>query len=265
MTNHPSLPTTKAFCVGQAKSGTASLYGLLATHYRAAHEPERENMLELILRGSRGEIEDNALRDYLVERDRRLHLDYDIAWANQFIIRHLLPTFPEAKFIVLIRDVYTWLQSIVGHLISREIPPDVRAFLDWWFKPHRYPHTRHDGGLKELGTYPVAAFLSAWNEHINVCTHLIPPDRRLVLRTHELNRSHQRLAEFLQIPVDCLAVYDGYRNRSTWAGRIESLLDRAYLNEMVDSICGENMSRHFPEVANIEDAYGLWESSVPVE
>jgi hypothetical protein len=254
---------TKAFCVGQAKSGTSSVYGLLAARYRAAHEPEREQILKLILRESHGEIGDNALREYLVERDRRLNLDYDIAWANQFIIRHLLPTFPETKFIVLIRDGYTWLQSIVGHLISREIPPDVRAFLDWWFKPDRYPHTRHDDGLKELGVYSVAAFLSAWNEHVNICTRMIPPDRRLFLRTHELNRSHRRLAEFLQVPADSLDVDNGYRNRSTWSDRIESLLDRAYVNEMVGSICGENMSLHFPEVANIEDAYGLWEPSLP--
>lgn len=92
---------------------------------------------------------------------------------------------------------------------------------------------------------------------------MIPPDRRLFLRTHELNRSHRRLAEFLQVPADSLDGDNGYRNRSTWSDRIESLLDRAYVNEMVGSICGENMSLHFPEVANIEDAYGLWEPSLP--
>ena len=35
---------TKAFCVGQAKSGTASLYALLSRCYRAAHEPERAQL-----------------------------------------------------------------------------------------------------------------------------------------------------------------------------------------------------------------------------
>ena len=263
--SNSSLRTTKAFCVGQAKSGTASLHGLLAAHHHAAHEPEREQMLELILQESRGEVGENAFRDYLVERDRRLNLDYDIAWANQFVIGHLLTAFPEAKFIVLIRDGYTWLESMVGHLISREIPPDVRAFLDWWFKPDRYPYTRHDGALQELGLYSVAAFLTAWNEHINICTYMIPPARRLILRTHELNRTHRLLVEFLQIPMDSLDAGNGHRNRSTWSDRIESLIDPAYLNEMVGSICGENMTRHFPEVAGIEDARRLWESGVPVD
>lgn len=54
-------PTVKAFCVGQAKSGTASLYGLLATKYGAAHEPERAQILDMILRESRGEVDTGLL------------------------------------------------------------------------------------------------------------------------------------------------------------------------------------------------------------
>ena len=69
---------------------------------------------------------------------------YDVAWANQFLIRHLLGVFPAAKFIVLIRDCYTWLQSIMGHLAVRDVPDDVVAFLRWWFKADRFPHAAGD-------------------------------------------------------------------------------------------------------------------------
>ncbi|MBV7328317.1 hypothetical protein KFU94_08655 [Chloroflexi bacterium TSY] len=258
-------PRTKAFCVGQAKSGTASLHGLLATHHRSAHEPEREQTLEMILRESRGEVEAQNFGAYLIERDQRLNLDYDIAWANQFIIAHLLTNFPDAKFIVLIRDPHTWLQSTVGHLISREIPHDVQSFLDWWFKPDRYPHSRHDSTLEAHGLFSIAAFLTVWNQHVNICIQSVPPERRLVLRTHELNESHQRLSEFLQIPLDSLDPQNGHLNRSTWADRIESFVDSVYLNEMVDRICGENMANHFPEVSGIQDVYKLWKSGVAVD
>ena len=247
--NDLSARATKAFCVGQAKSGTASLAGLLAANHRSAHEPEREQILEMIVREAGGEVAENAFRAYLLKRDQRLKLEYDVAWANQFIIGHLLTAFPDAKFIVLIRDCYSWLQSVVGHLASREIPPDVRTFLDWWFQPERYPHTRHDHALQERGLYSIAAFLSAWNRHVNSCTQSIPPQRRLILRTHELGRSHQQLADFLEIPVEGLETRNGHLNRGTWAGRLESMVERAYLNQMVGSICGENMAHHFPEVA----------------
>nr|MDJ0570063.1 hypothetical protein [Pleurocapsa sp. MO_192.B19] len=69
---------TKAFCVGQAKSGTASLYALLSRCYRAAHEPERAETLKMILRQSEGKIDTDSFDDYLRQRDRRLNLEYDI-------------------------------------------------------------------------------------------------------------------------------------------------------------------------------------------
>ena len=209
----PAGPAVRAFCVGQAKSGTASVCGLLATHYRAAHEPERTQVLELILREARGERDQDAVRAHLIERDRRLTLEYDIAWANQFITSHLLAVFPHARFIVLVRDPYTWLQSIIGHLSSRQIPPDVRSFLDWWFKPECYPHTRDDRALEARGVYSLAAFLNAWNQHVDSCAGGLPPERRLVLRTHELNQSHARLAGFLQIPLESLDTQSGHLNR----------------------------------------------------
>jgi hypothetical protein len=253
------FPAVKAFCVGQAKSGTASLAALLGASYRAAHEPERAQILEMILGESRGEVSEEAFRSYLRARDHRLNLEYDIAWANQFLIGHLTAVFPDSRFIALIRDPYTWLQSICGHLASREIPPDVRPFLDWWFRPDLYPHTRHDRALQGLGVYSIAAYLNAWNRHVTVCTESIPPGRCLILETHELNRSHQQLANFLECPVDSLDVRNGHVNRGTWSDRLDSLVDRSYLVEMVSSICGEQMARHFPGVASVDDAYQLWE------
>ncbi|MCY3766406.1 MAG: hypothetical protein OXH06_13400 [Gemmatimonadetes bacterium] len=260
MTVNRNPVRVKAFCVGQAKSGTASLVGLLSSNYRAAHEPERPELLDMILRESKGEVTAEEFRKFLLERDARLNLEYDVSWANQFIIGHLLDVFPAAKFIVLIRDCYSWLQSAVGHLVSREMPPEILDFLPWWTKPERYPHSRHDRALAEKGLDSVAAFLHTWNGHVDRC-HSIPPDRRLVIRTHELARSHRRLADFLQIPADTLDAGSGHQNRSTWHERIESLTDPAYIADMVQSICADNMARYFPEVRSIQDVPGLWETA----
>ena len=107
----------------------------------AAHEPERKELLEMILRESRHDVTPPDFRAFLLRRDARLDLEYDISWANQFVVGHLLTVFPAAKFIVLIRDCGSWLESLVGHLVSRDVPPDVLAFLGWWFRPERYPHS----------------------------------------------------------------------------------------------------------------------------
>ena len=214
----------------------------------------------MILRESRGELSTAAFREYLHLRDARLDLEYDVAWANQFVIGHLLHLFPESKFIILIRDSYTWLQSITGHLISRHVPSDVLGFLNWWFKPERYPLSRHDLPLAEQGLFPIAAYLHAWNHHIDECTRLIPKDRRLMIRTHELTCMHQRLADFLQIPVDSLDVDKGHQNRSSWSDRIESFVDPSYIDDLVQSICAENLALYFPELASARDVSKLWKA-----
>ena len=252
----------KAFCVGQAKSGTASLVGLLSANYRAAHEPERAETLEVILREARGQLSTADIRSYLHDRAARLDLEFDVAWANQFIIGHLLSVFPAARFIVLIRDCYTWLRSIMGHLVGRDVPRDVVEFLRWWFKPELYPHNRHDQALADLGLFSIAAYLHAWNRHVDTCTGSIPVDRRLVLRTHELDSSHQRLAEFLRIPVGSLDSTSGHRNRGTWSERIESLVEPVFIDDMVHSLCGANMMLHFPELGSIHDVSSLWADRV---
>ena len=156
--------------------------------------------------------------------------------------------FPAAKFIVLIRDCGSWLESLVGHLVSRDVPPDVLAFLGWWFRPERYPYSCHDRALEARGLFSIPAYRHGWNRHINLCNRVIPPHRRLILRTHELALSRQRLAAFLQLPEDSIDLGRAHLNRAGGSGPIETLVDRAYLKERIQAICGDNMSSYFPEL-----------------
>ena len=57
--------------------------------------------------------------DYICHRDERLGLEFDSSWVNYFIIGHLVYAFPDAKFILLVRDCYTWVESIVNHMLTR--------------------------------------------------------------------------------------------------------------------------------------------------
>jgi hypothetical protein len=251
-------PIVQAFCVGQAKAGTASLFGLFAKRYRAAHEPERAQLLDVVQRHWHGELDERALGEYLIERDRRLNLEYDIAWGNQFLVGLLATVFPDAKFIVLVRDPYTWLGSFIGHLASRDVPTDVRSFLNSWLRPERYPPTRADRQLVARGAYSIAALLNAWNTHVDECVQGLPPARRLVLRTHELNQSAAVLAQFLHIPLESLDRQRGHLNRGAWSERLDSLVDRAHVDAVIRELCRDHLARLFPEVSGRDDVDALW-------
>ena len=56
---------------------------MLSTNFRAAHEPEREALLEMILRESRARGDSiRVFAVFLLERDARLDLEYDISWGE---------------------------------------------------------------------------------------------------------------------------------------------------------------------------------------
>jgi hypothetical protein len=254
MKSFNSICRTPAFCVGQAKSGTGSLWGVLNQNFRAAHEPERSALFKQVLRRSRGEISDCELIGWLRERQWRLGLDIDIAWGNFFLLDQLLAAFPDAKFIVLVRDCYTWLDSIVGHMLTRDIPPDVRSFMEFWFAATRHLHGAAEQRLRDAGLFSLAAYLKVWREHVETCVGGIPPEQRLLVRTHELSASWDKIALFLGVDDTLLDPDFGHINRSTWSDHVSSLVDTEATESEVSSVCGDAMRRFFPEVHRLGDA-----------
>ncbi len=232
----------KAFCVGQAKSGTASVAGLLS-NFRTAHEPERTELLAAILRRADGRMSRSEMREFLVARDQRLQLDCDIAWPNQFILEELVEVFPQAKFLVLIRDPHTWIKSMIGHLVHRDIPPEVRGFLDWWLRPEEFSFGAQEERLRDRGLYSLGSLLAAWTRHVDSCERFLPPQRRLVLRTHQLGDSHARMADFLGIPMASLAVYEGRRNVGA-EFNLEEWVSSSTVEKAVQHHCGAGFQRY---------------------
>lgn len=147
----------RAYCVGHAKSGTASMAGLFQGNVRSSHEPERTELLKMILLEANVSMHRDEFVDYICHRDERLGLEFDSSWVNYFIIGHLVYAFPDAKFILLVRDCYTWVESIVNHMLTREIPADVREFMDWWFEPQNIRTKMKSSYSREISYFPWTA------------------------------------------------------------------------------------------------------------
>jgi len=247
-----------AYCVGQAKSGTASLWGACRTQFKAAHEPERSEVLAKALQIADGSISDDEVVDWLKKRDERLQLDVDISWCNYFLLDHLVDTFPSASYIVLIRDCYTWMESVIGHMLTREIPSDAREFMEFWFRTAEHPHGEGEEQLHEAGLFSLAAYLTTWRDHIVKCEARIPVDCRLIVRTHEFTAGLPAIAAFLGVAAEELDCDQCQLNQGTWEGRIADYVDTDLVESVVNRTCRHTMSQHFPEVGGLEDAYRLW-------
>jgi len=129
-----------SYCVGTSKSGTHSIAGIFASHYRAAHEPEVQSSIELVLATQ----ETAATRETLLDRDRRLSLDLEASNLLAFIAADLVAAFPAARFVMTIRDCYAWLDSCLNHQMNASRGDDMAP---WWPARPRFPRGACRGSL----------------------------------------------------------------------------------------------------------------------
>jgi hypothetical protein len=241
----------QAYCIGHGKTGTHSLRDMFHANYRASHEQDAAALLDLILGANAGTVSSEEFRRFLKWRDRRLLMEMDSADLNIYLLDHLLALFQEAKFILTIRDCYSWLDSQFNHLVSR--PPkdnpqaDYTAFLDFHYRWHGEPHPPEEAVLKQHGLYTLDHFLAAYAWHNETALARVPEQRLLVVRTHEIRRDAAKIAEFVGVPVETLDLGKSHTYQASQKLDLLQLLDRDYVQEKIRTHCGALMGRFFPD------------------
>ncbi len=105
----------KAYNVGIGKTGTLSLAAVFG-NYRSRHQFLMTETFEQIGKLEKDEITKKEFRDFIVARDRAGCLEMDSSGHHYFYLDILAGEFPEAKFIFIIRDCYSWFDSVINML-----------------------------------------------------------------------------------------------------------------------------------------------------
>ena len=167
----------QAYGLGVSKSGTTSLARVCLPRYRSAHEPEWREVMRFILEVADGRRSEEELRRWVVERDARLRLEMDSSHLNSWLVEHLVAAFPKAKFVLLIRDPYSWLTSIVSRHGFRRASKDP---LRVEFFRVRFPpipaDPEQERALAGLGLPSLSSYLCYWGEHNRRMLAAVPPD-----------------------------------------------------------------------------------------
>jgi hypothetical protein len=240
----------EAYCVGACKSGTHSLRDVFRPHYRAEHEPLSKELIPLILR-HRGEIAQLESVRRLVSRfDERLPLDMNSSQLNLYLLPALFELRPRARFILTIRDCYSWLESLLHHILTRKVDP-ASSWLP--FRDFRFgrPGSRdpNEAALAADPIAPLAGYFRYWRHHNSSVVELVPRDRLLVVRTDEIGRRLDDIARFVGVPVGTLSPAGAHAFASN--RRPGALLDRVsrqYLQALAQTYCEPLMSEIFPDV-----------------
>jgi len=244
------------FGVGMPKTGTHSLAAIL-NGYRAWHEPLIERFMQIIMERANGALSDGAARARIRRLDRQMWLEANASYVNYMLLDLLLEEFPNAQFVLTIRDCYSWLDSMFNQLLGREHSEFAMHFHQWLgnsFTPGS--HQEGDRALAERGLWPLDLWLNAWKQHATRVQAMVPGNRLLIIRTQDLQRDIPRLADFLGVPA---ATLDSSRSHDYTAAakfRLLAQIDPDYLRARVETICGDLMRTFFPEVRPPSDAGG---------
>ena len=241
----------KAYCVGMAKTRTTSIHAIFnSVQYRSAHEAEARFLIPKILAFEQGKINQSQLTQYVKHRDRRLGLEMDSSNINYHLIDILVKEFSEAKFILTIRDCYSWLDSLIDQHIStltRSLFRHHRADLnDLRFRADKKP-AQEEIILANYGQYTLDGYFACWNEHNSKVLATVPEERLLVIKTREIDQNLRKIEEFLGIPLGTLPKNVREKARKKRFNLL-SQIDKDFLEAKANFHCKELMDKYFPEV-----------------
>jgi hypothetical protein len=252
-----------AYCVGAMKTGTHSVDGIFAARYRSRHEPDNKGLRQAVMAADTGAMTPRQLIRMLRRRDRRLWLELDSSVFNFFVIDDLVREFPDSKFILTVRDCYSWLDSCFNHLLARDLPDYMLRFLEWWLKPETFRYAVGERVLEERKLPPVEWYLARWTEHNQHVIDVVPPDRLLIVKTREIVRDVPRMAGFLGIAEQTLDPGKSHLFKAAQKFDLISQIDKALVEDVAARHCKPLMERLFPEIRSLDDAFRRTGMGVP--
>ena len=235
-----------AYCLGTPKSGTTSVASLLRPRYRSGHEADTGALFKRLQELKEGVESDAGMREFIRDRDRQLYLEMDSSGLNVYLLEYLLEEFPRARFVLTFRDCYSFLESAVNHRVTRPRPPDWEALQQFRYGSG-FEYSVHEEFLKQHRLPNVDAYLSNWAEHNQKVISRVPPERLLIIRTHELSRKLDELAEFLKIPREHIATSRAHRNEAPTKVWTPGQLAPEFYRQKVKQHCGSLLDAYFPE------------------
>lgn len=200
------------------KTGTKSIAGLFSG-FRARHEYQFEAATRILEACHQGRLERTDLSAFLMTRDALGQLEVDSASINFWFAEEFVELFPHARFLVVLREPYAWLESVLAHLH--------RDVLEMKLRGQPYPDSfrrlAKTGGIsfdptsaEDLDTFRSVMpslsrqLLEFWCDQNARLIRVVPPNRRLVLQTDELSRSHNVLSRFAGVETEMLVVEAGH-------------------------------------------------------
>lgn len=233
------------YCIGAAKTATTSISSMFEENYGARHEPDIRNTNHEIIQYLEGNRSASDMRDYLKRRDEALSLELESTHSMAYVAEELVTLFPNAKFIVTVRDPYKWIRSRIN-FHHRVKPPEWEEYRQyfWMSKAGSYPE--QEALLKERDLAPLDVYLQQYQEHYDLLDKHLPKDRCLYLKTEDVSQALDTITDFLDLKRGSLI--DRVSNTQANKESFISDIDEGYLQAKVWQHCHRFIEDYYPEL-----------------
>jgi hypothetical protein len=221
---------------------------------RSVHEADDAELIGKIIDAANGAVSASELSTFVRDRDRRLCLDVDSSQLNFFILDQILAGFPDARFVLTIRDCYSWLNSFIDDSLRRKTTKAWLMLRDYRFRPDVFAHPPEEEPLRRRGLYALDGYLSYWARHNHKVISTVPASKLLIVRTHEISKRAADIAAFAGLPPHSVSVDQSHTNRNPQRFNVLRELDKHHIEEKVRAHCAPLMAQFFPEIKGMNDA-----------
>ncbi len=226
------------YCVGTAKSGTHSIASIFSPQFRSRHEPYSEQAIRIILGFSEGTIEQSTMDHFVIRKERQLRLEVNSSQLNYYFLETLITHFPNAQFLLTIRDPYSWLTSYINHQLGRKkLSLNWQKFRDYRFKNSIYTFSPEETILKHYHLYPLDSYLSYWVRHNQKVIQIVPKDKLLIIRTDQISEQLDQIADFVNIDRKLVHKNASHEYRAVKSFNILEQIDTNFLAKKIAYHC----------------------------
>lgn len=245
---------SRLYCIGTAKSGTHSIDSMFDNTIRTQHEAESTLTINKIIEILEGKLNDKEISSFITRRDRRLCLDVDSSQLNFFLKNYLLNEFSDARFLLTIRDCYSWLDSFINDSLRRSVGNEWIRLRELRFRTETFSHPKEEAFLKERGLYTLDGYLSYWAYHNNKVITEVPENKLLIVKTNEITKRAYDIAKFAGISPESVRTDKSHAFKNESKFNVLKDIDESYLESKVDQHCSTLMKQFFPDIHSIRDA-----------
>jgi hypothetical protein len=240
------------YCISAPRSGTLSLAHIFKQHYRSEHEPDSYRTVRALYGFEKKQISGKDLKSFLAKRDRRWQLDVEASHFLVYGLPFLVELFPEARFILTIRDCISWLESNINQVLHQRVLGIETSTWDLLAELRHGRNEKHppeEQFLEQLNLYTVDGYLSNWTWQNQYALQTIPADRLLILRTSEITERISDIASFVGVPIDTLNLEKSHMHKGVKSVSLLDHLSEEYLMEKVNRHCRPIMDVYYPSFA----------------